>query len=121
MFYRSGPNLTSNLAASATKGTWGELLCDRQAFGLTLSRVFSDSLWWFYLFWIPPFLVQARGLDLHQMGVLGWIPYFFASVGSIAGGYASGFVSIQACIVGEALAMPAKVDLIVCLIPVPEA
>lgn len=92
MFYRSASNSTAKIAASATKETWGELLRDRQVLGLTLSRVFSDSLWWFYLFWIPPFLAQARGLDLHQMGVLGWIPYFFASVGSIAGGYASGLL-----------------------------
>lgn len=90
IFYRSGPNTTANLAAAVSSCTWGELLRNRQALGLTLSRVFSDSLWWFYLFWIPPFLVQTRGLDLHQLGVLGWIPYFFASVGSIVGGYASG-------------------------------
>ena len=70
---------------------WSVLLRDQRVIGLTLSRAFADSAWWFYLFWIPPFLNQARGLDLHQMGILGWIPYFFASIGSVVGGYASGY------------------------------
>lgn len=89
-FYRSTPDSSATLSAPDTTGTWIELLRNRQAIGLTLSRAFSDSLWWFYLFWIPPFLAQARGLNLRQMGILGWIPYFFASIGSIVGGYASG-------------------------------
>jgi MFS transporter, ACS family, hexuronate transporter len=91
-FYRSTPDSSATLSALDTNGTWIELLRNRQVLGLTLSRVFSDSLWWFYLFWIPPFLVQARGLNLRQMGILGWIPYFFASIGSIVGGYASGYL-----------------------------
>jgi MFS transporter, ACS family, aldohexuronate transporter len=71
---------------------WSHLLRDRRVVGLTVARIFCDSTWWIYLFWIPPFLVQARGLDLHDMGLLGWIPYFFASIGSVAGGYASGYL-----------------------------
>jgi len=92
MFYRPKAQSTEHLTASSSEASWSELLQDKRVVGLTISRIFSDSLWWFYLFWIPPFLAQARGFNLHQMGMLGWIPYFFASVGSIVGGYGSGLL-----------------------------
>jgi ACS family hexuronate transporter-like MFS transporter len=47
------------------------------------------------VFWIPPFLVQTRAVDLHQMGFVGWIPYFLASIGSVFGGQSSGFLVRQ--------------------------
>jgi len=71
---------------------WPSLLRDRRVIGLTLARAFADSTWWVYLFWIPPFLAQTRAVDLHQMGFVGWIPYFLASIGSVFGGYSSGFL-----------------------------
>jgi MFS transporter, ACS family, aldohexuronate transporter len=66
------------------------LLKDKRVMGLTAAHVFSASIWWFYLYWIPPFLNQERHLDIHDIGYYGWIPYFFASIGSVWGGYASG-------------------------------
>lgn len=62
---------------------WPRLLRDKRAIGLTLARTFADSTWWVYLFWIPPFLAQTHGVDLHQMGFVGWIPYFLASIGNV--------------------------------------
>ncbi|HKV04874.1 MAG TPA: MFS transporter [Candidatus Acidoferrales bacterium] len=93
--YRSTPNpaaATPNLAATRS---WSDLLRNRQVIGLTLARAFSDSLWWFYLFWVPPYLAQVRGFNLRQMGIVGWIPYLFTSLGSILGGYASGYLVRQ--------------------------
>lgn len=91
ILYRPNPTLRT-IEKPKPKTPWVSLLRDRTVMGLTLSRAFSDSIWWFYLFWIPPFLVKSRGLDLHQIGYLGWIPYFFASIGSIVGGHSSGYL-----------------------------
>jgi MFS transporter, ACS family, aldohexuronate transporter len=90
IFYQPAPASTAALPPSANAESWSALLRDKQVLGLTLARVFSDSLWWFYLFWVPLFLAQERGFNLRQMGFVGWIPYLFASLGSILGGYASG-------------------------------
>jgi ACS family hexuronate transporter-like MFS transporter len=87
--YRPEP---AALTSSRVPVAWPSLLRDRRAIGLTLARAFADSTWWVYLFWIPPFLAQTRGVDLHQMGFVGWIPYFLASIGSVFGGYSSGFL-----------------------------
>ena len=88
--YRPMPHPTSVLPTPAARGKWTALLLDKQVVGLTIARVLSDSLWWFYLFWVPLFLAKERGFNLRQMGFVGWIPYLFTSLGSILGGYASG-------------------------------
>ncbi len=95
LLYRPQPCAEVVSRASEKKVPWVQLLADRRVLGLMLTRTFCDSMWWFYLYWIPPFLTehlkkQGIDFDLHHMGVLGWIPYFFASIGSAVGGYASG-------------------------------
>lgn len=97
LVYRSRPSspatsLSNPAPKQGSRVSWSQLLTDRRVIALTIVRPFSDSIWWIYLFWIPPFLAQTRGLNLHEMGVLSWIPYFFASVGSVAGGYGSGLL-----------------------------
>ena len=92
IFYR--PQLSAQAQARSLEASvpWVSLLRNKKVIGLTLTQVFAASTWWFYLFWIPSYLNQERGFDIHQMGIYGWIPYFFASVGSICGGYASGYL-----------------------------
>jgi len=95
LLYQARPTVEVAARAPEPKTPWIKLLADHRVLGLMVTRAFSDSMWWFYLYWIPPFMVQHLGLDLHHMGVLGWIPYFFASIGSVVGGYASGYLVRQ--------------------------
>ena len=88
--YRPMQHSTAVSPRSAAKESWTELLRDKQVLGLTIARSFSDSLWWFYLFWVPPYLAQVRSFNLREMGIVGWTPYLFTGLGSILGGYASG-------------------------------
>ena len=90
IFYRPKPSAAPSTRLPEPRTPWIKLLADRQVLALMATRTFSDSMWWFYLYWIPPFLVSRLGFDLHHMGLIGWIPYFFASIGSAVGGYASG-------------------------------
>jgi ACS family hexuronate transporter-like MFS transporter len=70
----------------------GSILKYRQVWGLILIRFMTDPIWWFYVFWLPSYLVQARGFSLQQLGYFGWIPFLAADIGSIAGGWLSGFL-----------------------------
>ncbi|MCX6592930.1 MAG: MFS transporter [Acidobacteria bacterium] len=79
-------------AAVAIKTRWLDLLKIRQTWGLLLARFFSDPVWWFYLFWLPKYLVEQRGFTMVEMGLLAWLPYLSADVGSIFGGWFSGFL-----------------------------
>ncbi|MCC6591503.1 MAG: MFS transporter [Bryobacterales bacterium] len=68
---------------------WRDLLKFRQTWGLLLARFFSDPVWWFFLFWLPKYLVENRGFTVYEMGMLAWMPYLTADLGAILGGLAS--------------------------------
>jgi ACS family hexuronate transporter-like MFS transporter len=69
-----------------------QLFQKRQTWGLLLSRFISDPVWWFYLFWLPKYLVDERHFSLVHMGMLAWLPYLTADLGSLGGGLASGWL-----------------------------
>lgn len=52
----------------------------------TLSKVFSDPVWYFYTFWFPQYLKVSHGFSLRQIGATAWIPFFTATIGNLAGG-----------------------------------
>lgn len=45
--------------------------------------------WYFYLTWLPMYLLRARGFDLHQVGWLAALPYIGIAAGVLAGGWLS--------------------------------
>lgn len=69
---------------------WGPILRDRSVWGLALSRLIADPVWYFYLFWFPKYLADERGMGLVQVASLAWIVYLAADIGSIGGGLLSG-------------------------------
>lgn len=69
-----------------------DLLRYPQTWGLLLARFISDPVWWFYLFWLPKYLVDQRGFTMAQMGMLAWLPYLCADLGAISGGLMSGWL-----------------------------
>jgi len=79
--------------ASALKGAkrWVCLLKERNVWGIVLGRSLTDPIWWFYVFWLPAYLSEARGFSLKQIGAFAWIPFLAADLGNFTGGIASGF------------------------------
>ena len=80
------------LRPAVSKIRWIDLWRLPQTWGLFGARFVSDPVWWFYLFWLPKYLVEQRGLSMLQMGMLAWLPYLTADIGSIAGGLFSGYL-----------------------------
>jgi MFS transporter, ACS family, hexuronate transporter len=68
---------------------WRALLAKRHVWGLVTSRLFSDPVWYFYLFWLPDYLQRFRHLSLNEIGLYAWIPFLFADLGNVLGGMAS--------------------------------
>jgi ACS family hexuronate transporter-like MFS transporter len=68
---------------------WSQLLKMRQAWGLVGAKFLSDAAWYFYLFWLPKYLYDARGFDIKAVGALAWIPNAAAGVGCLLGGWFS--------------------------------
>jgi len=75
--------------AAAPVGEWFRLLAFRQTWGLVLAKFLSDAAWYFYLFWLPKYLYDARGFYVKAVGYYAWIPYACSGVGSLCGGWFS--------------------------------
>jgi MFS transporter, ACS family, hexuronate transporter len=69
---------------------WIALLKKRNLWMLLIARLLTDPVWYFYLFWYPKYLGQARHQSFTAVGHSVWIVYFFADIGTIAGGWFSG-------------------------------
>jgi ACS family hexuronate transporter-like MFS transporter len=70
---------------------WRQILNYREAWGFIIGKFMTDPIWWFYIFWLPSYLKQERGFTLKEIGYFAWIPFLAADVGSVFGGYLSGF------------------------------
>ena len=55
-----------------------------QAF--TISKIFMDPVWYFYIFWFPEYLKTTRNFNLAAIGKFSWIPFAVAGFGNILGG-----------------------------------
>ena len=62
------------------------LIRSRFLWQFTLSKAFSDPVWYFYSFWFPEYLKEVHGLSMQQIGATAWIPFFTAAIGNLAGG-----------------------------------
>jgi ACS family hexuronate transporter-like MFS transporter len=73
-------------AGPAVKVPLISLLRSRFLWMFTLSKCFSDPVWYFYTFWFPQYLRVAHGFSIVQIGEFAWIPFFTAALGNLAGG-----------------------------------
>ena len=63
-----------------------ELLRFRETRGIVAVKFLSDAAWYFYIFWLPKYLLDARGFDIKSVGSIAWIPYAAAGAGCLLGG-----------------------------------
>ncbi len=66
------------------------LLRSRFVWAFTVSKIFMDPVWYFYIFWFPEYLKRARGFDLAAIGKFAWIPFLVAGFGNVLGGWIAG-------------------------------
>ena len=74
---------------------WLRLLGFRQVWGILIPRALSEPVWWFYLFWLPDYLVRERGVSLKATALLAALPYILAGLGCLIGGGASSLLMRQ--------------------------
>jgi ACS family hexuronate transporter-like MFS transporter len=100
---------------------WVELLRVRECWGLVGAKFLSDAAWYFYLFWMPKYLYDARGFNIKAVGTFAWIPYAAAGVGCLLGGWFSSYLVRREFSVGVArklaLGLSAGVMPLIILVP----
>ncbi len=73
----------------STKMKWRDLFKYRETVAICSTRLISDWVWWFFLFWIPDFLNKTHGVDIKEVVLPLIIIYAVSSLGGIGGGWLS--------------------------------
>lgn len=63
-----------------------DLLRFRETWGVIGAKFLSDAAWYFYMFWLPKYLLDARGFNIKAVGSVAWIPFAAAALGCLVGG-----------------------------------
>jgi ACS family hexuronate transporter-like MFS transporter len=97
------------------------LLPFRQTWGVIGAKFLTDAAWYFYMFWLPKYLLDARGFDIKRVGEVAWIPFAAAGVGCLVGGGLSSWLLHQGHSVNAArkIALGLSAAMMPCVMLVP--
>jgi len=106
---------------SGFRWRWIDLLRVRESWGLVTAKFLSDAAWYFYLFWLPKYLYDARSFNIREIGTYAWIPPAAAGAGCVIGGWFSSYLVRQQFTLGVsrkiALGLSAVVMPLIILVP----
>lgn len=71
---------------------WAELFRFRQTWSYIFGKLLTDPIWWFFLFWLPSYFASVFQLDLKKPSLALALVYTATTIGSIGGGYLSGWL-----------------------------
>ena len=81
----------SEAAASEKPVRWGQLFRIRQTWAFFFGKLLTDPIWWFFLFWLPSYFAETFHIDLKKPSLELVMVYTATTIGSIGGGYLSGY------------------------------
>jgi ACS family hexuronate transporter-like MFS transporter len=83
--------IRSAIEPTVEKVPYGRVLRMRATWTFALGHMLTAPVFWFYLYWLPPYLNQQfhLGISVAQLGAPLIVIYLMADVGSIAGGVLS--------------------------------
>jgi MFS transporter, ACS family, hexuronate transporter len=98
--------------ASDKKVSILQLLKHKETYAIALAKLFSDPVWWFYLFWGASFLHKKFEVDIHEIALPLIVIYVTADVGGILfGGMSSRLIKK-----GLSINKSRKLTLLTCVI-----
>ncbi len=100
---------------------FAELLEFRETWGIIGAKFLTDAAWYFYMFWLPKYLLDARGFDIKGVGAVAWIPFAAAALGCLLGGGLSSWLLQRGCSVNTArkIALGVSAGVMPCVMLVP--
>jgi len=94
----------------------GPLLARRQVWGAVLIRALAGPVVHFYWYWLPEYLKRERQFSMEMIGLYAGIPFLFAGLGNLGGGWLSGFLMGRGASVDTARKIAFTLCGLVCLI-----
>ena len=104
-----------------TSRSWLHLAKDRNVWGIVFGRALTDPIWWFYVFWLPQYLSDARGFSLQRIALFAWVPFVAADIGNFTGGLISGYCIRKGMTVLQARKWVCAVSCLPVLLGIPAA
>lgn len=103
--------------ANETPVSWFKLFGIRQTYAFVFGKMLTDPIWWFFLFWLPSYFSSTFNLDLKKPSLPLILVYTATTIGSIGGGYLSGYFIKK----GWAIPKARKVSMFIfaiCVVPI---
>lgn len=75
-----------NIEVKRTSVPLRQILRTKEAWGLIAIRFLLDPVFYFFMFWIPKYLSEERGVSFERIGELFWIPFFALGISNVIGG-----------------------------------
>lgn len=69
-----------------------KLIKSKEAITFIIIRFLLDPIFYFYMFWIPKYLSDSRGMSISNIGYITWIPFMALGIANFIGGYVSDIV-----------------------------
>ncbi len=84
--YIHADEATAEAAEDKAKVAWIRLFSYRQTWSFFFGKFLTDGIWWFYLFWLPDYLIKQFGMAPADVRWPAFIVYGIAIIGSVFGG-----------------------------------
>jgi len=93
---RQGPGTTPDQeekpATEKDRVNWGTLLRHRSTWGIALGQVGYLYGYFFFVTWLPGYLVMERGMTVLRTGLVASLPFLVGMLGTIGGGVLGDFL-----------------------------
>ncbi|MCK5135432.1 MAG: MFS transporter [Bacteroidales bacterium] len=86
---------TETAAKEKVKIDYKEIFLHKEVWVFICIRFLLDPIFYFFMFWIPKYLNEIRGVELERVGNLFWIPFLALGLSNILGGWISDAVYIK--------------------------
>jgi len=82
----------ADVRSDAGRVPWAVVVRSRTVWALWLQYYCLSHGWYFYITWLPTYLMEARGVSLQESAVLAGLPLFFGGIGSVSTGFLIGIL-----------------------------
>ena len=72
--------------------SWKKLIGFKQTWAFIIGKFMTDPIWWFLLFWLPAFFKSEYNMVGTQVSLPLALVYTMTTIGSISGGWLSGYL-----------------------------
>jgi ACS family hexuronate transporter-like MFS transporter len=115
VWYREKHVVAGTGAAAAA--LW-PLLGKGEVWGVVLMRALAGPVVHFYWYWLPEYLKRERGFTMEMIGLWAGLPFLFAGLGNITGGWFSGHMIKRGWSVNRARKTSFAISALLCLVSV---